>query len=286
MTSIVDSARTSDEARPNALRDACDSSHIDVSLVIPAFNEAGRLPHSWPTLIEALKQLEARVEIVLVDDGSTDATCAVAERLFADRPDTRLLRLPWNCGKGTAVRAGVMVAQGNSIAFLDADLAADIFQLPQLLARLETADVALGSRTHAAAQVEGRTAPREVSARLFQELVRRLTDATVVDTQCGFKAFRAPVAKLLFSMTTSAGFGFDVEILTLATTLGLRIAECPIRWTAVDGSHVSFRRHGLGMLGDLRRARRHSMKTHPGSEPAVGLISRGPHGFSASAEHP
>ena len=234
---------------------------IDVTVVIPAFNEAARLPDSLPALLAAVDQLGVRSEIILVDDGSTDATVEVAERHFSTRSDTRLLRLPWNCGKGAAVRAGVSAAQGNSIVFLDADLAADIAHLPQLLAMLDTVDVALGSRTRIGAEVQGRTAGREVGARAYRALVRYLTQASVVDTQCGFKAFRAPAAKLLFSMTTATGFGFDVEILTLAVALELRIAECPIRWTAVDGGHVSLRQHGLGMLGDLQRARRHQQQT-------------------------
>jgi dolichyl-phosphate beta-glucosyltransferase len=234
---------------------------IDVTVVIPAFNEAARLPQSLPLLLDAVAGLGGRVEIILVDDGSTDATVQVAERLFSTRADTRLLRLPWNCGKGAAVRAGVSAAQGHSIVFLDADLAADITHLPQLLAMLETADVALGSRTRPGAEVKGRTPGREVGAMAYRSLVKHLTHTSVADTQCGFKAFRGPAAKLLFSMSTATGFGFDVEILTLAVALELRIAECPIRWTAIDGGHVSLRQHGLGMLGDLQRARRHQQKT-------------------------
>jgi dolichyl-phosphate beta-glucosyltransferase len=233
---------------------------IDVTLVIPAFNEAARLPRSIPALLVAVEQLDARVEIILVDDGSTDTTPAVAARHFGERPDTRILQLPWNCGKGAAVRAGVSAAKGHSIVFLDADLAADIAHLPELLAMLDTVDVALGSRTRTGAEVEGRTAARELGARAYRALVSHVTRASVVDTQCGFKAFRGPAAKLLFSMTSATGFGFDVEILTLAKALDLRISEVPIRWTAIDGGHVSLRQHGLGMLGDLQRARRHQQR--------------------------
>lgn len=238
---------------------------VDVTIVVPAFNEGARLPESLPVLIDALKAMDSRVEIVLVDDGSTDDTSHVAAQHLGRWRDVQLLRLPWNCGKGAAVRAGVSAAKGAAIVFLDADLAADIADLPRLLALLETADVSLGSRTKAGAVVEGRTAARHFGGTVYQALVRHLTDASVVDTQCGFKAFRAPAAKLLFSMTTSTGFGFDVEILTLAAALGFRIEECPIRWTAIDGGHVSLRQHGLGMLHDLHRARRHQQRARNAS---------------------
>ena len=227
----------------------------DVSIVVPAYNESRRLPKSLPVLLESLETFDARCEIVLVDDGSSDDTFAVAFEHLDGRPDVQLLRLPWNCGKGAAVRAGVNAANGAFVVFLDADLASDMADLPQLLSMLEDADIALGSRTLPKSLVEGRSTARNVGGAVYRGLVRKLTTADVADTQCGFKAFRAPVAKLLFSMTTSNGFGFDVEILTLATALDFRIVECPIRWTAVDGGHVSLRRHGLGMLHDLRRAR-------------------------------
>ncbi len=233
---------------------------IDVTIVVPAFNEGRRLPKSLPALLTALDEFDFRCEIVLVDDGSVDDTLAVAASHLVDRPDVQLLQLPWNCGKGAAVRAGVNAATGAYIAFLDADLASDMADLPRLLSLLENADVALGSRTLPSSLVEGRSTARNVGGAVYSRLVHKLTAAEVADTQCGFKAFRAPVAKLLFSMTTSNGFGFDVEILTLATALGFRIVECPIRWTAVDGGHVSLRRHGLGMLNDLRRARGHQQR--------------------------
>jgi dolichyl-phosphate beta-glucosyltransferase len=233
---------------------------IDVTVIVPAFNEAVRLPHSLPVLIAALADLGAHTELLLVDDGSTDGTDVVGMRFLAGRADSQVLRLPWNCGKGAAVRAGVMAAKGQSIVYVDADMAADITHLPQLLAMLTTADIALGSRTKVGAEVRDRSVPRRLGALAYQLLTQHLTTAPVVDTQCGFKAFRAPAAKLLFAMTKSRGFGFDVEILVLASALGLRVEECPIRWTAVDGGHVSPLKDGWEMLGDLQRARKHQQR--------------------------
>ncbi len=232
----------------------------DVSIVVPAFNESGRLPHSLPALVNAIHMLNVRSELLFVDDGSTDQTAAAAACHLAALPDARVIALPWNCGKGAAVRAGVSAARGKAIIFLDADLANDVADLPRLLSLLDVADIALGSRTAEGSVVTGRTRRRHVAAVAYRTLTHRLTNTAVVDTQCGFKAFRAPVAKLLFSMTSATGFGFDVEILTLATALGLRITEFPITWTAVEGSHVSLRRHVPGMLADLRRARRHQTR--------------------------
>ena len=233
---------------------------VRTSVIVPAFNEAQRLPLSLPLLIDAVRSLAGRSEIVLVDDGSTDETSAVATRLLADFPDVTIVRLPWNCGKGAAVRRGVSAARGEIIAFLDADLSSDISHLAELLALLDNADIALGSRAVAGAIVRGRTTARQVGSNAYRFLAQALTAGTIADTQCGFKAFRAPVAKLLFSMTSATGFGFDVEILTLATALNFSIAEYPIRWTATEGGHVVLRRHGLGMLQDLRRARRHRQR--------------------------
>ena len=233
---------------------------IHTSVIVPAFNEAARLPRSLPILVNALRELDGRSEIVLVDDGSTDDTFDVAAQHLEGFADVRLLRLPWNCGKGAAVRRGVSAASGKAIVFVDADLAGDIADLPALLAPLDHVDIALGSRAVAGAVVHGRTTARQVGSSAYRRLTRAMTSGTVADTQCGFKAFRGPVAKLLFSMTTSTGFGFDVEILTLASALGFRIEECPIHWTAVEGGHVSLRRHGLEMLHDLRRARRHRQR--------------------------
>jgi glycosyltransferase involved in cell wall biosynthesis len=249
-----------------------DKFAVRTSVVVPAFNEARRLPQSLPILMDAVRHLAGRTEIVLVDDGSTDGTSAVATEILAGFPDVTFVRLPWNCGKGAAVRRGVSAARGEVIAFLDADLSSDIDDLSALLALLDHADIALGSRSVAGAIVQGRTTARQVGSNAYRRLARAMTSGTIADTQCGFKAFRAPVAKLLFSMTSATGFGFDVEILTLATALGFTIAECPIHWTAMEGGHVVLRRHGLGMLTDLQRARRHrqrakaagwSMATHP-----------------------
>ena len=225
-------------------------------MVVPAYNESRRLPRSLPALARALEELDVRSEIVVVDDGSTDGTEATATSLLSDTPGAQVVRLPWNCGKGAAVRAGVNVARGDAVVFLDADLSSDLGDLPRLVALLDSHDIAVGSRSTPGAVVTGRSPVRYLAAATYRRLVKQLIPGAIVDTQCGFKAFRAPVAKLLFSLTSSTGFGFDVEVLTLATALGFRVTECPVTWVAVEGSHVCLRRHVPGMLRDLNRARR------------------------------
>ncbi|WP_396229909.1 glycosyltransferase family 2 protein, partial [Frankia sp. CpI1-P] len=158
-----------------------------------------------PPLVSMMRKIPD-AEVILVDDGSTDGTAAVAEEHLAGLPGGRVLRLPWNSGKGAAVRAGVSVAHGASIVFMDADGASDVNDLPLLLAALEHAEVALGSRRIGGGAV--RSSSRRVGSWAFNQITRSLASLDVADTQCGFKAFRGQEAKLLFSLARSSGFGF------------------------------------------------------------------------------
>ena len=237
-----------------------DPRHVGVSVIVPAYNEGARLPHTLSALLAGLARLDTRAEVLLVDDGSIDDTAGVAARHLAAMRDVRILQLPWNCGKGAAIRAGVSLARGAVVVVLDADVVTDLDDLPRLLSLLDTADIALGSRPASAPGASRRTATRQVAAAVFRGLVKNLTSAPLSGSHCGIKAFRAPVAKLLFGMTTSTGFGFDVEVLRLARTLGFCVVDCPVHSTATDPRHISLRRHGRGMLHDLHRARRHRQR--------------------------
>ena len=232
----------------------------ELTIIVPAFNEAERLPASLPVLAGAVQDLErglGRVEVIVVDDGSSDDTAGVAQTHFGLFCDARLIRLPWNCGKGAAVRTGVMAASGRVIVFVDADLSADLRLLPAMINLLDDADVVLGSRRAPGALVHGRTRARQLGGIAYNQLARRLTGLTLHDTQCGFKAFHADTGKVLFALCRSAGFGFDVEICAAAMAMGLRIVELPIAWSATDGGTVNLRAHAIGMLTDLLRARKH-----------------------------
>ncbi|MBL7489086.1 glycosyltransferase family 2 protein [Frankia sp. AgB1.9] len=227
---------------------------VPVSVVVPAFNESRRLPFSLPVLVAALREFPG-AEVIVVDDGSSDDTAAIATRLLRDLPTGRVIRLPWNSGKGTAIRAGVAAATGEAIVFTDADLASDVSDLPLLLAALSDAEVAIGSRRVGA----GATRPyvRQLGSWAFNQLTRSFTAIDLADTQCGFKAFRRDEAKVLFSMARATGFGFDVEVLAMATAMEYRIVEVPVRWSEEPGGTFSVIRHTPSMIVDLARARRY-----------------------------
>jgi glycosyltransferase involved in cell wall biosynthesis len=224
-----------------------------LSVVVPAYNEARRLRRSLPEITDAVTSLGG--ELIVVDDGSEDATTPVAAEHLRGVPGARLIRLPLNCGKGAAVRAGVTRARGKAVVFMDADLATDLNDLPALLAALEHSEVAIGSRAVEGAVTEGASTARTGMGRAFNQLARMLTGLDLRDTQCGFKAFRAPAAKLLFHLGAVDGFAFDVEILTLARRIGYRISEVPVHWHAVEGSQVH-------MLRDPARMTRDVVMTH------------------------
>src|SRR5262245_27411471 len=194
-------------------------------------------------------------EVIVVDDGSLDGTAAIAAGLLRALPGSRVIRLPWNSGKGAAIRVGVAAAAGEAIVFMDADLASDVSDLPALLAALEHAEVALGSRRIGAGA--DRTRTRQLGSWAFNQIARSITDLDIADTQCGFKAFRRAEAKVLFSLSRATGFGFDVEVLSLARSLGYRIVEVPVRWTEEPGGTFRIIRHTPAMIVDLARARRH-----------------------------
>lgn len=223
---------------------------LDVSIVIPAFNEQDRLAVSLPWLVETVLGWSS-AEIVLVDDGSTDKTAEVARRLLAPLPNAGVWRLPWNIGKGAAVRAGMAMARGQAIVFMDADLSADLSDLPRLIGALEHADVVVGSRTSPGAVVSQRSRRRSQMSSVFSWVVRSATGLAVEDTQCGFKAMRSPAARYLSQLCRTDGFAFDVEMLSLARKLGYRVLELPIQWTDSVDSRVSPLRDGTAMLKDI-----------------------------------
>jgi dolichyl-phosphate beta-glucosyltransferase len=193
------------------------------------------------------------VEVVVVDDGSTDGTSDIARELLRMFSRSMLLQLPANCGKGAAVRAGMLEAHGGLVVFMDADLATDLEALAALLGALDSADVAIGSRAVEHSTVEPGTRTRTAMARAFNRIARPLTGLRLLDTQCGFKAFRATAAQLLFRLARINGFAFDVEVLTLASHLGLTVVEVPVHWRAVEGTRVRAVADSFRMSRDLLR---------------------------------
>jgi hypothetical protein len=205
----------------------------------------------------------ADAEIIVVDDHSEDDTANVARSLLAEWPKSSVVSLPQNRGKGAAVKTGVIKARGESVVFMDADMATELTDLKSLVTALDQNHVAIGCRSHPGSEVERRGALRTVANRAFGMLVASMTTLHYTDTQCGFKAFRGPVAKLLFHGAQLERFAFDVDVLDLANRMGLRTEEVAIHWSDVPGSHVAPLRDGLQMAGDVARLRARRRRIPP-----------------------
>ena len=225
-----------------------------ISVVIPAYNESGRI---LPTLFSRIDHFLTRNmshEIIVVDDGSRDETAAVVREVSRRLPSVRLICLPSNLGKGAAVRAGVRNAIGDLVLIEDADGATPISEFASLHAAIEAgADVAIGSRQPTEHTRVERRLKRWIMGRTFALLVNGWAVPGIADTQCGFKLFRVEVARRIFALQSLNGFAFDVELLRIARALGLRIDEVPINWADVPGSKVSVVRDSLAMLWDVLR---------------------------------
>lgn len=233
---------------------------LRLTVVIPAYGEQGRIGATIAAIRAALGGIDADggVEIIVVDDGSIDGTAVDAERGGADR----VVRHRVNRGKGAAVRTGVLAARGRTVAFTDADLAYAPDHIIELLASIEDGwDVVVGSRRHeeASVLVRGRRL-RELGGRAINLLTRAVLLGRYRDTQCGVKAFRSDVARLIFSHCRVDGFAFDVEVFHLIERYHLSLAEIPVRVENSSRSTVHVARDGLRLVRDLFRIRRWAMR--------------------------
>ncbi len=228
-----------------------------LSVVIPCYNEEVRLPR---TLEQVERYLDARVgdyEVVVVDDGSTDGTRHVMERAATANPRVRLHVLPRNRGKGRALAEGVAIARGSEILVTDADLSTPIDELEKLQAELDKgAGVAIASRALRGSRVEvSQPFYRVLMGKAFNLIVQTLLLPGIWDTQCGFKLFRAEVAREAFAGLSTDGFGYDPEVLYRAKRRGVRIAEVPVVWRNSAPTKVSPIRSSLDMFRHVVRVR-------------------------------
>jgi dolichyl-phosphate beta-glucosyltransferase len=225
----------------------------EISVVVPAYNEAVRLQATLPRLWGALNRRFAGFEVIVVDDGSSDGTARVVTRFSATHPNVRLVSYPQNRGKGFAVKTGMLTAIGEYVLFSDADLSTPVREVRKLLAALRDGyDVAIGSRASRASKIlKCQPLYRICLGKIFNRLVQILTVAGISDTQCGFKCFRRPAVREIFENCRVDGFSFDVEALFLARRKGLRIKEIGVLWRNSSLSTVHPVRHSLQMLRDL-----------------------------------
>ncbi len=239
-----------------------DDSAIDVTIVVPAFREAGRLPGSLAEIARHLSAQPFRSELIVVDDGSDDDTAGVARRVAGGLAiPVTAIRYAGNRGKGYALKVGFAHAAGRYIVFTDADLSAPIDEVDRLLPELRAgADVVIGSRKLGRSRIAVRQSPlREWMGRWFTRLVRT-TLVDVSDVTCGLKGFRAEVGRDLFGRLRIPGWSFDAEMLFLATRRGYSIRELPIRWSNSDETRVEMARAAITSLVDLIRIRWYALR--------------------------
>lgn len=247
-----------------------DNQRPDLTIVVPAYNESERLPRTLDDIERFIRDTDLNVELLVVDDGSSDNTAAIAREHVSASSQYTVLERPHR-GKASAVRAGMLAANGQHVLFTDADLSTPIEYATQLQRSLEQgADVAIGSREGIGATRIGEPAYRHVMGRCFNAIVRLVAVPGINDTQCGFKAFRREAAQDIFSRTLlHAGdgivrgpkvTGFDVEVLFLARKAGYTIEEVPVYWEHATGSKVQPLLDSFRMFADVIRVRWNALR--------------------------
>lgn len=248
-----------------------EQTHPFLTIVIPAYNEARRLPATLERILDYLDRQDYAARIIVVDDGSTDGTAAAARRYDQHHRRVEVIENPHQ-GKGATVRRGMLAAEGNIVLFSDADLSTPIEEVERLLPWFEKGyDVVIGSREGADARRYDEPGYRHLMGRVFNTLVQLLTVRGIQDTQCGFKAFRREVAHDLFTrmqLYTDDGTpiegamvtAFDVEILYLAQRQGYRIREVPVEWHYSNETKVNPLKDSWRNLRDVLTVRWNALR--------------------------
>ena len=241
-----------------------------IEIIVPARNEASRLPDGLAALCAKAATLPLRTAILVVDSASTDGTSDIVRGWPAGPVPVGLLCCE-RPGKGVAVREGLLATQAPFVGFCDADMATDLSALDAAVSMLAAGHhVVIGSRALATSVVEARTsAARRLGAGLFRGMARAIVPVAT-DTQCGFKFFAGPLARAAALPLRTAGFAFDVELIATCLRLGATVTEIPVRWSDMAGSTFSVRRHSSAVFRDLA---------------AIWLRSRMAHGVPPAPRH-
>jgi glycosyltransferase involved in cell wall biosynthesis len=233
-----------------------------VSVIIPAYNEASRLPKTLASLASYQAKNQLNMELIIVVEPSADKTLEIALRWADNQPHVRVINNAVKQGKGFAVKTGMLKASGDIVFFMDADLSVPLEAIDDFIKVFSTNQelmVAIGSRQHPNSYIKlSQSYLRRNMGRIFNVAVQLLSGLTIKDTQCGFKAFRRAVIAPLFQAQFTHGFAFDVEILHRAQNCGFKIIEMPVVWENSPQSHVKIITDSLRMLRDVYHiARRH-----------------------------
>lgn len=231
-----------------------------LSLVVPAYREARRLPRTLEQLTAFVKACAFRCEVLVVVEPSADGTLDLARQKTTEQENFQVIENEVQRGKGYAVRTGMLRATGEHIFYMDADLSVPLRVVHAFLEFFEKhpeIDVLAGNRQHVESRITRRQSLlREAMGQVFNKVLQRLSLVSIPDTQCGFKAFRRDAARAIFSRQRIDGFAFDVEVLMLAQRLGYRVADLPVEWINSPESHVHIVRDSVQMLRDTLQVRR------------------------------
>jgi glycosyltransferase involved in cell wall biosynthesis len=231
------------------------------SIVIPAYNESGRILGALGSVMGCIRERGWRAEVIVVNDGSTDATGDIVRAFSLDAPEVRLIENPGNRGKGYSVRAGLLQALGEVVMFTDSDMSAPIEEAELLFAAIaDGADIAIGSRwLEKGRQTHRQPLYRQFFGRCFNAVTRGVMGLRFADTQCGFKAFTRAAAQTVFQLQTIERWGFDPEILFIALKRGYKIVEVPVSWAHDERSRMSYLKDGIKMLEEIAIVRRNAL---------------------------
>jgi glycosyltransferase involved in cell wall biosynthesis len=242
--------------------DSSNSAGPKYSIVIPAFNESARLPATLASVVGCIRARGWDAEVIVVNDGSSDATPELVRAFAQSAPQIRLIENPGNRGKGYSVRAGMLQARGQVALFTDADLSSPIEEAERLFAAIrEGADIAIGSRwLQSSRQTQRQPLYRQFFGRCFNAVTRAVMRLPFADTQCGLKAFTRQAAQTVFQLQTIERWGFDPEILLIALKRGYRVVEVPVSWAHDKRTRMSYLRDGLRMLQEIAQIRWNSLR--------------------------